>query len=205
MRYIAFALCFAILGALQPSARPANAAASDAVSVVESFHEDLISVMKEAESLGFRGRYDRLAGTIDDAFALPAMVHIAIGSYWKEATDPQKQALVDVFRRLSITTYAERFNGYSGESFETMGNQEGPQNTQIVQTQLVRPNDSPVALSYVMREVQGRWQVIDVLLQNSVSELAVRRSEYRRVLAKDGVDGLIHILQAKADQLAQLK
>lgn len=204
MRYIAFALCFVFLGVLQPSARSANAAADGAVAVIERFHENLISVMREANALGIRGRYERLAGPIENAFALPMMMHIAIGTYWKNASEEQRRALVDAFRRLSVTTYAERFNGYSGESFKTLGSQEGPQNTVIVQTHLVRPTDSPVAISYVMRDVQGRWQIIDVLLQNSVSELAIRRSEYRRVLSQDGVDGLVRILQTKADQLAQL-
>jgi ABC-type transporter MlaC component len=39
------------------------------------------------------------------------------------------------------------------------------------------------------------------LLDNTISELAVRRSEYRRVLKRDGIDGLIAILEAKTRNL----
>ena len=40
-----------------------------------------------------------------------------------------------------------------------------------------------------------------MLLDAGISELAVRRSEYRRVLKTGGVDGLIETLNRKADQL----
>ena len=52
-----------------------------------------------------------------------------------------------------------------------------------------------------MRPVKGRWRIVDVLLDGSISELAMRRSEYRRVLKKNGVDGLIQTLNSKAAQL----
>ena len=52
-----------------------------------------------------------------------------------------------------------------------------------------------------MRMVKGRWLIVDVLLDDSVSELAVRRSEYRHVLKTAGVDNLIQTLNTKAAQL----
>ena len=52
-----------------------------------------------------------------------------------------------------------------------------------------------------MKENKDRWRIVDILLDNDISELAVRRSEYRRVLKKEGVDALIATLNNKADGL----
>ena len=56
-------------------------------------------------------------------------------------------------------------------------------------------------ITYVTHKIKGEWRIIDVLLDAGISELAVRRSEYRRVLKTGGVDGLIETLNRKADQL----
>ena len=56
-----------------------------------------------------------------------------------------------------------------------------------------------------MLQSGGAWRIVDVLLDSSISELAVRRSEYARVLRKDGIDGLIATLGEKADALAAEK
>ncbi|MEK9723668.1 MAG: ABC transporter substrate-binding protein, partial [Rhodospirillaceae bacterium] len=58
-----------------------------------------------------------------------------------------------------------------------------------------------VPLTYVTREVQGAWRIIDVLVDAGISELAVRRSEYRLILKTDGIDGLITVLGDKASAL----
>ena len=103
--------------------------------------------------------------------------------------------------RLSISTYASQFDGYSGQSFETQGQKPGPQKTVLVKTRIIDPGSDPIDLTYVTREIKGRWRIIDVLLDTGISELAVRRSEYSRILKTRGVDGLIDALNSKATQL----
>lgn len=197
----AFILGILMFFVLFPGARPAHGGQSEAIAVIELFHANLLAVMKEADVLGIRGRYERLASPIEQAFHLPLMIRIATGSFWRSATASQKNRLLEAFARLSISTYADRFDGYGGESFETVGTTAGPRKTLIVQTRILRPQKDPVGLSYVMRLVKGRWLIVDVLLDDSVSELAVRRSEYRHVLKTAGVDDLIQTLNTKAAQL----
>ena len=45
------------------------------------------------------------------------------------------------------------------------------------------------------------WRVIDVIVDNGISELKVRRSEYNLILKQSGVPGLITLLHNKADEL----
>ena len=76
-----------------------------------------------------------------------------------------------------------------------------PQRTRIVKTRIVDPDSSFVEIDYVARRIEGRWFLVDVLVDKGISELKVRKSEYRSILKDKGVDGLIATLEAKAKQL----
>ncbi len=183
---------------IAPSAGWAQSSPSD---IVTAFHESLLGVMKKAKTLGVKGRFEKLASPLKQNFHFRLMTQVAAGSYWRKSGPAQIDRLVDAFARLSISTYASRFDGYSGQSFETEGEKPGPQKTILVKTRIIDPGSDPVDLTYVTRKIKGEWRIIDVLLDVGISELAVRRSEYRRVLKIGGIEGLIETLNRKADQL----
>ena len=185
------------------TALPAAAEEDPATAVIQRFQQSLLAVMKEAESLGVTGRYQRLQPKIEEAFHLSLMIRVATGSFWRKADKERRSRLVAAFKRLSISTYANRFDGYSGQVFEIIDQRPGPQKTVLVKTRIVSPGDSPARLTYVVKEFKGQWRIVDILLDDDISELAVRRSEYRRLLKKNGVDGLIAALNRKADGLVE--
>ena len=185
------------------TALPAAAQEDPARTVIQRFQQDLLAVMKEAKILGVTGRYQRLQPKIEEAFHLPLMIRVATGSFWRKADKEQQSRLVAAFKRLSISTYANRFDGYSGQVFEIVDQRPGPQKTVLVKTRIVSPGDSPARLTYVVKEFKGQWRIVDILLDNDISELAVRRSEYSRLLKKNGVDGLIAALNRKAAGLVE--
>lgn len=193
LKVLLFPLFAGVLTAL-----PAAAQEDPARAVIQRFQQSLLAVMKEAKSLGVTGRYQRLQPKIEEAFHLPLMIRVATGSFWRKADKEQQSRLVAAFKRLSVSTYANRFDGYSGQVFEIVGQRPGPQKTVLVKTRIVSPGDSPARLTYVVKEFKGQWRIVDILLDNDISELAVRRSEYRRLLKKKGVDGLIATLNDKA-------
>lgn len=189
------------LAALLLAPWPAQAQQASASSVIEAFHETLISVMKEAKSLGIKGRYKRLVEPVTEAFHFPLMIKVATGRFWKRANLEQRDRLLAAFTAMSVGNYADNFDDYSGQRFVTLGERPGPRKTLLVETQIISPGDDPIAITYVMKNIEKRWRIGDVLFENTISELAVRRSEYRRVLKQDGFDGLIAILEAKSRTL----
>ena len=46
------------------------------------------------------------------------------------------------------------------------------------------------------------WQIADVYLNGTISELATRRSEFAAILRTRGINGLIAMLNTKADALS---
>jgi phospholipid transport system substrate-binding protein len=53
-----------------------------------------------------------------------------------------------------------------------------------------------------MRNGAGGWQIIDVYLSGTISELATRRSEFSSVLRQRGPDALVALLQQRTAKLS---
>lgn len=190
-----------ILIAFLSTSLTGEAFASSPSEIVERFQATLLEVMKEAKTLTVQQRYSRLRPSVEKSFHIPLMVQIASAGYWKKAMPGERQQLVNAFRRMSISTLATLFDGYSGEVFKLMDEKPGPQNTTLVKTKLIKADKSTVDIAYVTRPFKDGWRIIDVILDNGISELMVRRSEYRLVLKNKGILGLIKLLNGKADEL----
>jgi len=182
---------------------PASGLAQDAdpaVARIRAFYDALLGVMKDAERLGVRGRYDRLAPIIRATFDLAAMTRIAVGQDWNSIPPDQQAMLVDAFSRMTIATYASRFDGYSGERFEVEPQTEARNTGRIVRTRLVPSSGVPITLDYLMRGSGNEWKVVDVYLVGMISELATRRSEFLAILRSGGPPALIQQLSEQADR-----
>ena len=171
-----------------------------AVARIRVFYDALLSVMKQGDKLGIRGRYDKLAPTVRSTFDLAAMTRIAVGPEWNSIPPEQQAALIENFSQMTIATYANRFDSYSGERFEVDAAAE-PRNTgRIVHTKLFPSTGEPVTLNYLMRSSGDAWNVVDVYLTGTISELATRRSEFAAILKSGGPNALIESLRQQTEK-----
>ncbi|MBB3898402.1 ABC transporter substrate-binding protein [Roseococcus suduntuyensis] len=189
-----------ILLALPVTLAPLPALAqSDPAQVIEGFHATLINLMRQARQLGVRGRYAQLEPVMGRVFDLPAMTRIAVGPPWTGFSPEDQAALTNAFTRWSIATYANRFDGYSGETFQTLGSQ-AVNNGTLVRTQLNRTGgEGPVLLSYLLRGTPPR--VVDIYLTGTISELASRRAEFTSLIREGGATRVTRELEARTDRL----
>ena len=179
----------------------ANAGQESARLAIERFHDTLLSVMKEAKNLGYEGRFEWLTPVIKESFNLPFMTSRSTGHHWKKASNEDHQRLIDAFTHMTIANYASRFDGYSGEIFKTVEVKEGPRDSILVKTQIVKDDGEKVALNYVMREFDGQWQVVDIFLKGTFSELATRKSEYSSLIRDGGFPKLIARMKEKTKKI----
>jgi phospholipid transport system substrate-binding protein len=197
----------AALASAAALAAPAQAApagsAPDASAVVSSLNGNLLAVMQNAQKLGYRGRYAALEPVVRQVFDVEYMTRIAVGSGWSTLSPEQQAQLTDAFRKFITATYARRFDGYSGEKFVTDGAKPMGEQT-LVATRLIKSDGEPIVLNYMTRQDQGQdghWQVVDIYLTGTISELATRRSEFAAVFRRSGYDGLLQALQQKVSQI----
>jgi len=193
--FIAMLLVAMVLGRGLGEAAPSNPA-----DTVHRFYDALLNTMQNGPSLGDKGRYDRLAPVIGQSFDVSYMAQKAVGAGWTKLTSTQQQAVTEAFQRYMTATYADRFDSYSGEKFQVRGVEPSSFGT-IVQSQIVKSDGAPVSINYLMHENTDGWQIADVYLTGTISQLATLRSQFSAVLARQGVDGLIAMLNEKAETL----
>lgn len=171
--------------------------------VVEALQACLADVMKNAESLGFEGRVERLHPVLPDVFDLAFMAEKSVGRHWKTASPEEQQRLVSTFTRYVVANYAGRFTGWDGQEFEILGDEPSARETILVRTRLVDPNAEDVKLDYRLRKTEkSGWKIIDVFLDGTVSELALRRSEYSSLIKRDGFEALLAALDERIETLS---
>jgi phospholipid transport system substrate-binding protein len=184
------------LGAAAVRAEPAPDATPRAL------YDTLLRVMKGGPALGFDGRMKILDPELRRDLDLPLMTRLVVGPPWKGLKPEERQQLVEAFSDYSIAVYASRFKDYAGEKFAVDPAAARLANGDvIVHTRLVPADGDPVQLDYLMRGKAAAWQIVDVFLSGTISELATRRSEYSSVLRAGGAPALIRLLQKKTAEL----
>jgi phospholipid transport system substrate-binding protein len=171
--------------------------------VVNYLQESLIKSMREGGKLGYRGRFDLLAKAVDQTHDLDFIARTTLGANWTQLSVEQQRVFTDVFRKLSIGTYAGWFKSHEGERFEFIEQQDMPRDQVMVRTRFVQSGgEPPVRFDYVLRQTKDGWRIVNVLA-DGVSDLALKRVEYRAILQRDGFQGLIDMLKGKIAQTEQ--
>jgi phospholipid transport system substrate-binding protein len=184
-----------------PAMAASAAQAAAPVGPVQRLDNALIEVMQNAEALKFQGRYDKLAPVMNAVFDVPEMTRIAVGPMWNDASDSDKQEMVETFGRYMTTMYASRFKGFAGETFEIADSKQRDGGRVLVITKLSRKDKEPVELSYLMKGEGDNWHVTDVYYNGSISQLAQLRSEFNGALRDGGVKNLKSVLEDKIKQM----
>jgi phospholipid transport system substrate-binding protein len=182
----------------------APAFAAEPQTQIDSFDNTLVSVMKNAKSLGFQGRYSQLKPAVEQTLDIPTMTRIAVGPAWTTMTDAQRDAIIQAFTRLTVASYAHNFDGYNGERFTLEPNVAARGQDKVVQTRIISKGGDSVTLAYRMRQTPGgAWKVIDIYYNGSISELTTRRSDFQATLAAGGPKALAEHLNAQAEKLSR--
>ena len=184
-------------------AGPAFAEDASPKAPVEALNQKLLDVMRRSNELGFDGRARELRPVVESSFDMPFEARAALGADWTKLTPQQQDRLTQAFTAYSVAQYASSFSGYSGEQFEIGDVVKRPNGDVVVKSKIVPRTGTPTELDYLERQAGGQWKIIDVYLDGSVSQLAIRRSELSAVYKRNGVDGLIQALEQKAQQIAK--
>src|SRR3546814_3169358 len=79
-----------------------------------------------------------MATEMTETFDFPAMAKVDMGGKWTAIGTDHEEAFTAAFTEYSIGVYANRFDGYSGETFEVVGEQPARRGTVLVQNRIVK-------------------------------------------------------------------
>ncbi len=196
-RYFVYVFCFFGLFSLT-----VPALAGEPRDAVNAFDETLLEVMRNAERLGYQGRYDKLAPVIGKRFHIAYISRLVLGRHWRALNEAQRREMVKVFSEFTVATYASRFDGYGGQTFKIVESRPLKRGRMLVRSQLLEVDGDIVTLDYVLQAVNGEWRIVNVVA-NGISDLSLKRAEYRGVIKSEGFDALLRRLREKVRAFAE--
>jgi phospholipid transport system substrate-binding protein len=191
-RYILIALLGMALGGTARAATPEAAP-------VETLDAGLIAAMKAATAgSDFATREEAVSAVVAQSYDLPTVTQNSVGFLWSTLPAAQQQQLIQLFGQFTSTSYTSQFNSYSGESFTILPDEKDLGAAKIVQSTL-NPGDSgdPVELDYVVHNTPQGWRITDVLLNGTISQVALHNSDFASLVSAGDGSRLITALQAK--------
>lgn len=146
----------------------------------------------------------RFRTLLGEGFDVPYIGRFVLGRYWRAATPDQQREYLDLFEKLIIEVYADRFSEYSagdldpGETLRILGHRPEGERDAIVDTQIVRPDGPPVAVQWRVRDRNGTPKIIDVAVEG-VSMSVTQRNEFSSVIQRGGgqIEALLRALRSR--------
>ena len=173
-----------------------------ASAVVETLHSTLVSVATE-QNLGFEQRVEMLDDVVRESFDFSYISRFLLRRTWNDLDTEEQQSFINIFERLSVASYASRFAEVNAESLVINESQaQGENRVQVIASVMLEDRDVP--LSYLLQpasdEAAERWAIVNVIA-DGVSDLALRRAEYSRVLADKDFEGLLEYVSQQIEAL----
>lgn len=179
--------------------------AQDMVAIrkpIVDLYAALEALMRTGRSTPFPDRFRTLAPVIDRVYDLATVLRVSVGLRWPNFNEATRTELLDAFRAFTVASFVANFDKYEGEKFEVMLDTRVVGADQVVQTRIVSETGEPIRLDYVMQPSDAGWRVTDVLLDGTISRVAVQRSDFRALLAHGDAAELIVSLRGKVAHLS---
>jgi len=171
---------------------------------IVALNDALIATMKAGSAnASFIARYQALDPVVKSTFNLPVIMKNSTGFYWATLPAAQQQELNKVFEQFTVASYVSAFDGYNGQSFKVLPTERSVGASKVVESQII-PGDgsAPTELDYVMTDGPGGWQVTDVLLNGTISKVAIQSSDFSSEVTSGDASQLISALKAKVATLS---
>ncbi len=201
-----FSLCLigVVLACETPVESPSPAwekpdpSATEPLEVVGRVLDLQLEFMRAGDALPYEERRDRLAELSGNDFDLPGMARMSYGAGWSQLRRIDQGLWIDVFRRLHVSSRARLRLRDRGQEFLLTGHRFLAEDLVIVETEVIYPKRNfKVFIHYRLARMDGIWRIIDRHSPPSVSEVAMRRAEYRTVLEKKGFGGLLADMESR--------
>lgn len=192
---------FVLLASLLVAAS-AHAADSATAAPIAALDQGLLQVMHAGKATPFGQRYATLTPIVQQAFDLDIILETSVGPRWRNFTPDQQQELQAEFLRFTVASYVSNFSSFGGERFEIDPDTRSVGAEQVVATHIIPASGDPARIDYVMRQGGEGWRAVDVLLDGSISRVAVQRSDFRSMLESGGPTALLASLRKKVTDLS---
>jgi phospholipid transport system substrate-binding protein len=190
-------LTLATVSALLPL--PVHAQSADkAAAFVKSTGDRLVAVVNGPGSTSTkRSQMSQIIGSDVD---VDGIGRFCLGRYWRQATPEQQKQYLSLFHEVLITNITSKLGEYQGVTF-TMGRSKPQDEEAVVSTTVVRPNNGPTAVDWIIANPSGQPKIIDVVAEGTSLRLT-QRQDYASFLShnNNNIDALIAAMKNQISQ-----
>ena len=157
--------------------------------------DEVLLVLRDTNS-DSNGKLVRLQEITDRRFNFPRMSKLVLGRNRRKLSDEQQLEFEHEFRRHLTITYGQRIESFGGEEIEIGAARLERNGEATVKTKLVGGSADDVLIDYRLREREGSWQIIDIIIEG-VSLVQNFRAQIQEIVSSKGADQLIVVLREK--------
>jgi len=171
-------------------------APSGARATVDAFVAKVFAVLQN-EELSLDEKRIGIENIAYERFDFYTFSRLVLAKNWKLFTPGQQKEFQSEFKVYLAQEYGRRLDDYENEKVEVKGEKPEIRGDVTVKTRIVGGKFNDAAVNYRMREKDGEWYIIDVVIEG-ISLVSNWRDQFRSVLrGKDGPQKLLAKLQAK--------
>ena len=186
-------LCAVILTA--PFSTTAFAAPATPRMVVEKMANQVLDVLR-GDSASTDDRRSKVEAIIYQHVDFKTLSRLVLARNWRKLNEPQKAEFMTHFKKHLSDTYGENVDNYRNENVEITSERKEKRGDVTVKSKIVRGGADDVLVDYRLRERDGEWRIIDVVIEG-VSLVANFRSQFQDIMSNGGVDRLLRLLREK--------
>jgi len=188
-----------VLLALPLASQHVAAATPDASGFIGELGDRVLQIIGDKQRpLAQRGQdFERLANA---AFDFPRIARFTLGTYWRTASDDQKQQYAAAFEAYMVKYYWSQFSSFNAADFKVTKQRDSGGNFTVVSTEIDRPaGQTPLAAEWTVAKIGDGFKIIDVSV-SGISQLLTYRDQFASTLDRNGgnVAALIDLLKQKS-------
>jgi phospholipid transport system substrate-binding protein len=170
------------------------------LELVRDTSTQMLTTLREADTSINKNSarlHEMIAENVLPHFDLELMGRWTLGKYWRNAKLQQREEFVREFRALLIRSYGSALFDYADAEIVYLPFRMKDDETRVkVHTELSRPNENSVKITYNLHSTTSGWKVYDVVIEG-VSLVTNYRSSFMSKVRQDGLDQLIYLLAEK--------
>ena len=168
-------------------------------SKIELLQEALIQVTKNSNQVS--DNLKKIKQVVEQVYNNKKMLKIIIGeNNWEKLGDKEKEDLYETFLEYISFNYINRFSKIVKPRFELIKFKKIGEKFNLVETNLIISNEEKVMIHYLFSKVESDWKIFDVLLEGTISEIATKKSEFKKIIDENGVSSLAKSIRSKIDE-----
>lgn len=190
-------LTLAAVSALLPISAWAQAT-DKAAGFVKSTGDKLVAVVNGPGSAS--SKRAQMTQIIDRNVDVDGIGRFCLGRFWRQATPEQQKEYLTLFHEVLVTNITAKLGEYQGVTF-TLGRSKPQDEEAIVSTTVVRPNNPPTAVDWVIANPSSSPKIVDVVAEGTSLRLT-QRQDYASYLSHNNgkVDALIAAMKNQVSQ-----